>query len=91
MSESHSLEDLLKQLEKVVIRLEKLADPSVNTILTNTFSAPEEIPAVVEKHDMAVNVFFEKYLTLSQDIGGLVAEQVRKSPPLQKKKKTSEH
>lgn len=39
-------------------------------------SSASETPALVEKHDAAVNASLEKYFSLSQELGGPIAEQV---------------
>ncbi|KAL9554650.1 hypothetical protein MBANPS3_002733 [Mucor bainieri] len=38
-------------------------------------SSTTETPALVEKHDAAVNASLEKYFSLSQELGGPIAEQ----------------
>lgn len=40
-------------------------------------TASSQTPALVEKHDAAVNASLEKYFNLSQELGGPIAEQVR--------------
>lgn len=88
MSEFHSLANLIKRLEIATTRLEDLAmsSSSANVIAANS-PAPSkpaadagssEAPVAVEKHDAAINASVEKYIALSQELGGAVAEQVRK-------------
>ena len=56
----------------------KAIAPANNTTATSTSAASTtEIPAAVEKHDDAIKASLEKYLNLSQELGGLVAEQVK--------------
>ncbi|KAI8364889.1 adenylate cyclase associated N terminal-domain-containing protein [Choanephora cucurbitarum] len=54
----------------------KAIAPANNTTATSTGAvSTTEIPAAVEKHDDAIKASLEKYLSLSQELGGLVAEQ----------------
>lgn len=90
MSEFHSLANLIKRLEVATTRLEDLAmsSSSASAVAANSPSSPKnagaaaaasstsETPALVEKHDAAINASLEKYLALSQELGGPVAEQV---------------
>lgn len=92
MSEFHSLANLIKRLEVATTRLEDLAmsSSSASAVVANSPSSPKaigggpssaassETPVIVEKHDAAVNASLEKYIALSQEIGGPIAEQVRK-------------
>lgn len=86
MSEFHSLANLIKRLEVATTRLEDLAmsSSSANVIAANsppakpsTANVEAGIPAAVEKHDAAINASLEKFIALSQELGGPVAEQVR--------------
>ncbi|KAI8983954.1 adenylate cyclase associated N terminal-domain-containing protein [Mycotypha africana] len=69
-----------------------MSSSSATTVVANMPSSPQKVPAtvtstaapvntetspMVEKHDAAVNSFVEKYMSLSQEIGGVVAEQSR--------------
>ncbi|KAG1111969.1 hypothetical protein G6F42_014875 [Rhizopus arrhizus] len=91
MSEFHSLANLIKRLEVATTRLEDLAmsSSSASAVAANSPSSPKAVgaapsstassqtPALVEKHDAAVNASLEKYFNLSQELGGPIAEQVR--------------
>ncbi|KAI9478180.1 MAG: adenylate cyclase associated N terminal-domain-containing protein [Benjaminiella poitrasii] len=85
MSEFHSLANLIKRLEVATTRLEDLAmsASSASAVVANSPSSPsapslaDETPAAVQKHDDAVNANLEKYYNLSQEIGGLIADQAR--------------
>jgi adenylyl cyclase-associated protein len=92
MSEFHSLANLIKRLEVATTRLEDLAmsSSSASAVVANSPSSPKaigaapssvassETPVIVEKHDAAVNASLEKYIALSQELGGPIADQVRK-------------
>ncbi|EPB89149.1 suppressor of rasval19 [Mucor circinelloides] len=89
MSEFHSLANLIKRLEVATTRLEDLAmsSSSASAVAANSPSSPKAVgaapsstassqtPALVEKHDAAVNASLEKYFNLSQELGGPIAEQ----------------
>lgn len=92
MSEFHSLANLIKRLEVATTRLEDLAmsssSASAVAASSNSPSSPKavtaapaasisETPAIVEKHDAAINEHLEKYYTLSQELGEQIASQVR--------------
>jgi adenylyl cyclase-associated protein len=100
MSEFHSLANLIKRLEVATTRLEDLAmssssasavvasspqatAPAVPTIAASTDI--DTIPAVVEKHDAAVDGPLQKYIELAQELGGAIAEQVNTQVTYRKK------
>lgn len=91
MSEFHSLANLIKRLEVATTRLEDLAmsSSSASAVVASSTSpsspkaaapasasAGTETPAIVEKHDAAINEHLEKYYSLSQELGEQVASQV---------------
>ncbi|KAI8990309.1 adenylate cyclase associated N terminal-domain-containing protein [Pilobolus umbonatus] len=88
MSEFHSLANLIKRLEVATTRLEDLAmsSSSATTVAANaTHTTPtttdtavpasNEIPPAVEEHDAAIQGALDKYISLSEELGGVVAEQ----------------
>lgn len=87
MSEFHSLANLIKRLEVATTRLEDLAMSSSSAsavAASSTCPSPPksvtssslETPAIVEKHDIAVNEHLEKFYALSQELGEPIASQV---------------
>lgn len=87
MSEFHSLANLIKRLEVATTRLEDLAmsSSSASAVAASTtspsspkaaISASSETPAIVEKHDAAINEHLEKFYALSQELGEPIASQV---------------
>jgi adenylyl cyclase-associated protein len=93
MSEFHSLANLIKRLEVATTRLEDLAmssssasavaaaapPPSPKAIgsAPTAAAAGNEVPAIVEKQDAALNEHFAKYYSLSQELGEPVSAQVK--------------
>ena len=84
MSEFHSLANLIKRLEVATTRLEDLAmsssSASAVAASSNSPSTPPastETPAIVEKHDTALDGHLEKFYSLSVALGEPVAAQVK--------------
>lgn len=87
MSEFHSLANLIKRLEVATTRLEDLAmsSSSASAVAASNTSPSQpkavsssslETPAIVEKHDAAINEHLEKFYALSQELGEPIASQV---------------